>query len=179
MKWIRYYNSTDSPYGYNETEAISKCGGNTYRAKTEQEMMGIKSKISKSKQGYRNPNAHAVKCLDTATENILYFNTVKECQDYFHEKTHRFITTRLCRHTISLYKDRWSFAYINEEFSYVKNVHKTGKMVKAEKSNEIKVFRSIRDMCRTLNLNRNNIRKHIVNGETQFVINDFIITILN
>jgi hypothetical protein len=26
--WIRYYNSVED--GYNETDAISKCGGNTY-----------------------------------------------------------------------------------------------------------------------------------------------------
>ena len=30
--WIKYYNSVTN--GYNETDAISKCGGNTYQSKT-------------------------------------------------------------------------------------------------------------------------------------------------
>ena len=34
--WIKYYNSVID--GYNETDAISKCGGNTYQSKTEKEM---------------------------------------------------------------------------------------------------------------------------------------------
>jgi group I intron endonuclease len=41
--WIHYYNSVDE--GYNETDAISKCGGNTYFSKTEDEMKIIKNKI--------------------------------------------------------------------------------------------------------------------------------------
>ena len=31
--WIKFYNSTIQ--GYNETDAISKCGGNTYQNKTQ------------------------------------------------------------------------------------------------------------------------------------------------
>ena len=41
--WIQYYNSVNE--GYNETDAISKCGGNTYQSKTEEEMEVIKEKI--------------------------------------------------------------------------------------------------------------------------------------
>lgn len=40
--WIRYYDSTET--GYNETDAIYKCGGNTYKNKTEEEMKIIKEK---------------------------------------------------------------------------------------------------------------------------------------
>ena len=33
--YIRMFHATDSRFGYNETDAIYKCGGNTYQFKTE------------------------------------------------------------------------------------------------------------------------------------------------
>ena len=53
--WIQYYNSVKE--GYNETDAISKCGGNTYQSKTEEEMEVIKEKIRQTKIGAKNPMA--------------------------------------------------------------------------------------------------------------------------
>ena len=47
--WIRYYDSVNT--GYNETDAISKCGGNTCQSKTEEEMKVIRQKLSDSKKG--------------------------------------------------------------------------------------------------------------------------------
>ena len=41
--WIRYYDSVKT--GYNETDALNKCGGNTYKSKTPKEMEVIKNKI--------------------------------------------------------------------------------------------------------------------------------------
>ena len=41
--WIQYYNSIQD--GYNETDAINKCGGNTYQSKTTEEMSAIKEKL--------------------------------------------------------------------------------------------------------------------------------------
>ena len=41
--WINYYNSIE--YGYNETDALYKCGGNTYKSKTEDELEVIKEKL--------------------------------------------------------------------------------------------------------------------------------------
>ena len=49
--WIRKYDSINN--GYNETDATSKCGGNTYMSKTESEMKEISEKISKTKFGSR------------------------------------------------------------------------------------------------------------------------------
>ena len=46
--WIRYYNSIDQ--GYNETDAIEKCGGNTYQSKTPEEMKIIGKKLAKAKK---------------------------------------------------------------------------------------------------------------------------------
>ena len=45
--WIKYYNSVEE--GYNETDAISKCGGNTYQSKTEEELKEIGEKYGKLK----------------------------------------------------------------------------------------------------------------------------------
>ena len=42
--WIKYYNSVEE--GYNETDAISKCGGNTYQSKTEEELKRVASKLN-------------------------------------------------------------------------------------------------------------------------------------
>ena len=47
--WIKYYNSVKE--GYNETDAIEKCGGNTYQSKTKEEMEVIKEKIRQTKIG--------------------------------------------------------------------------------------------------------------------------------
>lgn len=41
--YIVKYNSVEK--GYNETDAMSKCGGNTYKSKTVEEMDEIKEKI--------------------------------------------------------------------------------------------------------------------------------------
>ena len=45
--WIQFYDSINQ--GYNETDAISKCGGNTYKSKTPEEMKKISEKIRQSK----------------------------------------------------------------------------------------------------------------------------------
>ena len=64
--WIQYYDSVNK--GYNETDAISKCGGNTYQSKTKEEMENIKEKIRVSKFGAKNPMARKIK-------RIIYTNT--------------------------------------------------------------------------------------------------------
>lgn len=112
--WIRYYNSTKD--GYNETDAISKCGGNTYALKTTDELNKISEKIRLSKLGSLNPNSKSVKCYNIETHEELFFNTNKECQEYFGEKHHRFITTRVLNQTLSLYKNLWKIAYTNNEY---------------------------------------------------------------
>ena len=53
--WIQYYNSIED--GYNETDAISKSGGNTYQSKIKEEMEIIKEKIRQTKIGEKNPMA--------------------------------------------------------------------------------------------------------------------------
>ena len=43
--WIKYYKSNNPSYGYNETDAIYKSGGNTYQNKTKEEIDKISQKI--------------------------------------------------------------------------------------------------------------------------------------
>lgn len=112
--WIQYYDSVKM--GYNETDAISKCGGNTYASKTEEELLEISEKIRKSKVGKLNPNSKSVKCYNIERKEELFFETVKECQEYFGEKHHRFITNRVLNKTISLYKNVWRIAYADGEY---------------------------------------------------------------
>ena len=75
--WIRYYN--DKIDGYNETDDIYKCGGNTYKNKTEEEMKIIKEKISKTKMEGLNPMAKKIKRINIQTNEIEYFDSIIGC----------------------------------------------------------------------------------------------------
>ena len=121
--YIRKYDSIKN--GYNETDAVYKCGGNTYLSKTENELNEIKDKIRNTKIGSKNPNSRAVKALNIDTKEEIFFNTVEECRKYFGEKHHRFITTRVKKETYVLYKGVWAIAYKNDE--YLKSATRTVK----------------------------------------------------
>lgn len=178
--WIRYFNSINN--GYNETDALYKCGGNTYQSKSEEEMLSISQKISESKLNDNNPHARSVKCRNIDTKEELFFNTMIECKNYFHEKTHRFITTRVSYETKSLYKGVWEIAYTESDYyQFKKKVNKRGTLlnvVNMDNNSEVN-FESIRLASRELNINRSQIAKHIKNNETVFIINNYKITILN
>ena len=87
--WIHYYDSINN--GYNETDALYKCGGNTYKSKSTEEMLLIGQKISITKLGTNNPNSKSIKCRNIDTKEELFFGSMVDCRDYFGEKTHRFI----------------------------------------------------------------------------------------
>ena len=126
--WIRFFDSINN--GYNETDAIYKCGGNTYQSKSEDEMIIISDKIRQSKLGSNNPMARTIKCLNIATNEELFFQTVKDCQSYFNEPHHRFITTRVTKQTRSLYLGIWAISYFENSYEYEINVSKTGNRVR-------------------------------------------------
>lgn len=112
--YIVKYNSVED--GYNETDAISKCGGNTYKSKTEEEMNVIKEKIRETKLGGKNPHAAGVKCKNVETEQELFFDSMAECAKFFGKDNHQFISRR-CRGTIkNLYEGKWMFAYKDAEY---------------------------------------------------------------
>lgn len=177
--WINYYDSTSPENGYNETDAIYKCGGNTYASKTPTELECIAQKLSESKLGEKNPNSKRVKCLNVINGTEAFFNTVEECRKFFGENTHRFITTRTSEQTKGLYKGEWAIAYVGSEYKYETSVHKHGKTVSAinNKTGESHFFESIRHACRTLNIARNKVSEYIKSGNNEFVINDYCISI--
>ena len=111
--WIKYYNSVNE--GYNETDAISKCGGNTYQSKTEEEMEVIKEKIRQTKIGSKNPMARKIKRTNIITQEVDIFDTIINCAKACgiqNGKTS--ITTRLNGQVKSPYKKTWIFEYYDE-----------------------------------------------------------------
>ena len=111
--WIQYYNSIQN--GYNETDAISKCGGNTYKSKTAKEMEVIKEKIRKTKIGKNNPNARKIKRINLLTKEEDIFDTIISCAKACGIKNGKTsITTRLNGQVKSPYKKIWIFEYYNE-----------------------------------------------------------------
>ena len=111
--WIQYYNSVQE--GYNETDAISKCGGNTYQSKTEKEMEVIKEKIRQTKLGAKNPMAKKIKRINIITNKVDIFDTIISCAKACGIKNGKTsITTRLNGQIKSPYKNTWIFEYYNE-----------------------------------------------------------------
>ena len=111
--WIRYYNSVEE--GYNETDAISKCGGNTYQSKTEEEMEIIKNKIRQTKLGKKNPMAKKIKRTNMVTNEVDIFDTVISCAQACGIKNGKTsITTRLNGQVKSPFKNKWIFEYYDE-----------------------------------------------------------------
>ena len=111
--WIRQYNSIEN--GYNETDALSKCGGNTYKSKTKEEMEVIKEKIRQTKLGGKNPMAKKIKRTNIITGEVDTFETVISCAracGIQNGKTS--ISTRLNGQVKSPYKNTWIFEYYNE-----------------------------------------------------------------
>lgn len=111
--WIQYYNSVNE--GYNETDAISKCGGNTYQSKTEKEMKSIKEKIRQTKIGKNNPMARKIKRTNILTNEIDIFDTVISCAKACginNGKTS--ISDRLNGKIKIPFKKTWIFEYYNE-----------------------------------------------------------------
>ena len=111
--WIKFYNSVEE--GYNETDAISKCGGNTYQSKTEEEMEVIKEKIRQTKIGTKNPMARRIKRTNIITNEVGVFDTVINCAKACGIKNGKTsISTRLNGQVKSPYKNTWIFEYYNE-----------------------------------------------------------------
>ena len=111
--WIKYYNSVKE--GYNETDTICKCGGNTYYSKTEEEMEKIKEKIRQTKLGSKNPMAKKIKRINVITGEVEIFDTVISCAQACGIKNGKTsITDRLNGKTKSPFKKIWIFEYYDE-----------------------------------------------------------------
>ena len=111
--WIQFYNSVEE--GYNETDAIYKCGGNTYRSKTEEEMETIKEKIRQTKLGNKNPMAKKIKRTNIITGEVDIFDTVISCAQACGIKNGKTsISERLNGKIKTPFKKTWIFEYYNE-----------------------------------------------------------------
>ena len=111
--WIRFYDTVNK--GYNETDAISKCGGNTYQSKTKEEMSVIKDKIRQTKIGAKNPMARKVKRINIKTNEVDIFDTVIACAQACGIKNGKTsISTRLNGQVKSPFKNTWMFEYYEE-----------------------------------------------------------------
>jgi group I intron endonuclease len=153
--WIREYDSIR--HGYNETDAIYKCGGNTYMSKTELELFSIGDRIRESKLGAKNPHSRKVKCRNEWTGEEFFFDTLKECQEFFGEKSHRFISARLNHNIGSLYLAEWNFAYQGEPYGeLVERVNKRGceVIVTDLETNERTIYPSVHMTSRELGIPR-------------------------
>ena len=112
--WINYYNAVQQ--GYNENDDGFKCGGNTYKNKTPQELAIIKEKLRKSKLGGNNPNATGVKCKNINTNEEYHFNSQSEMQAFFNETNHQFCSRRCRKEIKCLYKNEWLIAYEQDDY---------------------------------------------------------------
>lgn len=179
--WINYYDSISK--GYNSMDG----GGNynTYKYKTEEEMEIIKEKLRQSKLKELNPHAHSVKCKSIKTGKELFFTSEIECQEYFKESNHQFISKR-CLHQIKyLYNGEWLFSYSEENYSLDYTIEK-----KVRKSVEIMVedletgnkqkFISYASAERYFNLPLKTLSgKAYLHGKDFIVKNKYHITVLN
>ena len=112
--WVTELNTIET--GYNVQDPLVSSGGNTYAGKSESEMAEIKEKIRQTKLGGKNPHAHAVKCLNIETNEILYFETVEEARRYFNHSHHKFVTSRCMNIIKSPFLGKYKFAYKENEF---------------------------------------------------------------
>lgn len=152
--WIHYYNTINE--GYNETDAEYKCGGNTYKSKTKEELIKISEKIRLSKLGGNNPKATGVKCKSIKTNKEYHFNSQSEMQQFFNEENHQFISRR-CRHSIKkLFRNEWLIAYEDddyiEDYTIPTDGGARGTQIKITilATNETKTFKSYREAEREM-----------------------------
>ena len=160
--YIQEYNSVVN--GYNETDALSKCGGNTYMSKSKEELEDIASKIRKTKVGLMNPNHREIKVRNEETLDEMVFDTVLECQKYFNEKHHRFITTRVTGKTKSLYKGVWNISYVGcNYFNLTKGVTRTNYVLEVTNvhNNVTKTYSSYRKLSDEVGISRNLFKKGV------------------
>lgn len=168
--WINYYNSTQN--GYNENNDGFKCGGNTYKNKTPEELAQIKEKIRQNKIGGNNPQATGVKCKNINTNEEYHFGSQSEMQTFFNESNHQFCSRRCRKEIKCLYKNEWLIAYEQDDYSTDYTIKgqtkRKGTQIKITnlKTNQIYNFNSIRAAKQALpQLPKRNIISEIAKGE--------------
>ena len=178
--WIRYFDSINN--GYNETDALFKCGGNTYSSKSKNELDIICEKIKESKIGGNNPNARRIKCKNINTNEELHFDSASACKEYFNETNHNFAIRRCRKYVRSLYKQEWLIAYEENEYDLTNQQKRTRTNISVFDTitNETKNFNTYSSAERYYGFNKRELSKTTHTKGECFLIRDrYKITILN
>ena len=178
--WINYFDSINN--GYNETDALFKCGGNTYYSKSKDEINQIGQKIKASKIGGNNPNARKIKCKNINTGEELHFNSASECKEYFNETNHNFAIRRCRKYVRSLYKQEWLIAYEENEYDLTNQQKRTRTNISVFDTitDETMVFNTYSSAEKYYGLNERELSKRTYAKGECFLIRDrYQITILN
>lgn len=178
--WIHFYDSIKT--GYNSVEG----GGdtNTYQYKTDEEMEVIKEKIRQTKIGGKNPNATKIKAKNVLTGEELVFDSCAECQSYFNETQHNFITRRISHQTKFVYQGAWIFSYFDQpyitDYTFEKNnarKHKT--LVIDLTSGEQQEFSSFTNVEKFYRFTKGVISKKFNSKGKEFIIDNYKIIVLS
>ena len=179
--WIREFDSVR--HGYNETDAIYKCGGNTYMSKTDLEMFSISDRIRESKLGSKNPHSRKIKCRSEATGEEIIFDTMKECQEYFGETNHQFVSRRVNHDIHSLYWREWNFAYLEEPYVELEEypIRKTRMklLVTDLKTKEREEYPSLNVLSKTLGVHIESLRRSVRRDNGHTIFGNYKIDILD
>ena len=179
--WIIYYNSVED--GYNETDAVSKCGGNTYISKTEEELKAIGEKLRQSKIGGKNPHAARIKCKNIETEKEYFFDSMAEATAFFKQNNHQFISRRCRGEVTNLYEGKWMFAYQDSEyrtFTAIPNARRAKRVeVLNLETNENRIFNSCNEADRFCGFGVGYLSRKLKPSNPIVTRNNYQITLLN
>ena len=179
--WIRQYDSIK--HGYNETDATYKCGGNTYMGKTELELFNIADRIRESKLGSKNPHSRKIKCRSEATGEELIFDTMKECQEYFGETNHQFVSRRVNHDIHSLYWGEWNFAYLEEPYAELEEypIRRTRMrlLVTDLNTQKYKEYPSLNVLSKALGVHIEAIRRRVRRDDGHTIFENYKIDVLD
>lgn len=115
--WIQKLNSVK--LGYNTKNSKGKCGGDTLSNHPNKE--AISAKISSSKMLNKNPHSTPVKAKNIETNQELFFESMREAQQYFDLPRHDIISKR-CRGDIKVLLNGWTFAYLENEYVFTEKI---------------------------------------------------------
>lgn len=105
-KYIKEYNSVKD--GYNSTDDMHKCGGNTYK---NIDITETRKKLHDMRLGGQNPMAKKVKIIDYLENTEIIKNSMAEAKEFLNLNNHQHISRR-CLHKIkSLLFGRYWFEY--------------------------------------------------------------------
>lgn len=108
--WIRELDTVNS--GYNSYYGGFSSGGDTLS--NHPNLEAIKDKIREHHKGGNNPHATKIVCVDIQNDSVVYYDSMKECQDALNIPRHDAISRR-CRGKIkSPLNNKYMFYYLDD-----------------------------------------------------------------